>query len=76
MTAYCHYDSWHESMPNDGIYREEHQRKDRDLQCSQTIVIHVEGIYHFWENFLYAIFYILGIVVSGWGDMKNKNRLE
>lgn len=49
VAAYCHYDSWHESMPNDGIYREEHQRKDTgDLQCSGTIVIRI----HFCEDFL------------------------
>ncbi len=49
VAVYCHYDSWHESMPNDGIYREEHQRKDTgDLQCSGTIVIRI----HFCEDFL------------------------
>jgi len=73
VTAYCHYDSWHESMPNDEIYREEHQRKDTgDLQCSGTIVIRI----YFCEDFLKAsqssIYHGLYIQMTlGWEDIKS-----
>ncbi len=59
-------------MPNDEIYREEHQRKDTgDLQCSGTIVIRI----YFCEDFLKAsqssIYHGLYIQMTlGWEDIK------
>lgn len=73
VAAYCHHDSWHESMPNDGIYREEHQRKDSgDLQSSGTIVIQILRIYRFLKEF-HTGYFLYARDCCGHGFLSNKS---